>query len=179
MTTKESQESAYTVALLRSLRYSGVKFLRYFTVDVNNNIRCKVKPVDHLSRKNGTNSTLDSQVSIAEVCYGGLPYYADFMIEGTGLDARNVLKIQPDMKSFRMLPYAPKSALVMGNLLDQYSDDPSPLCTRSLLKKVVQKAAEKHNIAFVSSPRWESQPLVCWLCLTFRLGFHSFSSLSV
>jgi glutamine synthetase len=151
MTSKENQESAYATALLRSLHFSGVQFLRYFTVDVNNNVRCKVKPVDHLLKNGNGTTTLDSQVSVAEVCFAGLPHYADHMIDGTGMNARNVLKTQPDLSSFRILPYAPKSALVMCNLLDQYSDEPSPLCTRGLLSKVVKEAAEKHNIAFVSS----------------------------
>lgn len=146
---KQAQVSAHTTALLRSLHFSGVKFLRYFTVDVNNNIRCKVKPVDYLLRNPGTD--LDSQVSIAEVCFAGLPFYADYMIEGTGITAQNVLKLQPDLGSFRILPYAQKSAVFMCNLFDQYSNDPSPICTRGLLSKVVQEAAEKHNISFVST----------------------------
>jgi glutamine synthetase len=142
------EKSAYSTALLRSLQFSGVKFLRYFTIDLCNNIRCKVKPIDHLLRAGDV--SLEHQVSIAEVCYGGLPFYADLMIEGTGMTARNVLRIEPDLSSFRNLPYAKKSAVVMGNLIDQYSNEPSPLCTRSLLRKVIQEAKEKHNIAFVS-----------------------------
>ena len=151
--------SAYTTALLRSLHFSGVKFLRFFTVDVCNNVRCKVKPVDHLllKKKNNNNnnnvavvSSLDYQVSVAEVCYAGLPYYSDHIIDGTGMNAKNVLVIQPDLTSFRILPYAPKSAIVMGNLYDQYTNKPSPFCTRSLLGKVVYDAVEEHNITFVS-----------------------------
>lgn len=150
--------SAYTTALLRSLHFSGVKFLRFFTVDVCNNVRCKVKPVDHLLlKKNNQNnnnmavaSSLDYQVSVAEVCYAGLPYYSDHIIDGTGMNAKNVLVIQPDLNSFRILPYAPKSAIVMGNLYDQYTNEPSPFCTRSLLGKVVYDAVEEHNITFVS-----------------------------
>jgi glutamine synthetase len=150
--------SAYATALLRSLHFSGVKFLRFYTVDVCNNVRCKVKPVDHLLLKNNNNNnnnnnnvlSLDHQVSVAEVCYAGLPYYADYMIDGTGMNAKNVLMIQPDLNSFRILPYSPKSAIVMGNLYDQYTNESSPLCTRSLLGKVVQDAIEKHNITFVS-----------------------------
>jgi glutamine synthetase len=149
-TQKQTKDSAYATALLRSLHSSGVQFLRYFTVDVCNNVRCKAKPVDHLLAA-GSGVSLENQVSIASVCYAGLPYYADFMIAGTGMDARNVLTIQPDLNSFRILPYAKKSAMVMGNLLDQYSDNPSPLCTRGLLCKVVQEAGEDLNIAFVSS----------------------------
>lgn len=141
--------SAYATALLRSLHFSGVKFLRYCTVDVCNNIRCKAKPVDQLLSQHGR-VTLNDQVSIPEVCYAGLPYYADAMIEGTGLTAKKVLILQPDLHSFRILPYAPKSAIVMGNSIDQFTDESSPLCTRSLLSKVVRDAREQHNIAFVT-----------------------------
>ncbi|KAL3928940.1 MAG: hypothetical protein SGBAC_012423 [Bacillariaceae sp.] len=71
------------------------------------------------------------------------------MTPGTGLNARNVLTIQPDLASFRNLPYAPKSALIMGNLMShQHTGEQSPLCTRSLLQWVVQDAKETHNIGF-------------------------------
>lgn len=142
-------QSAYATALLRSLQFSGVKFLRYFTVDLYNNVRCKVKPVDQLLLQS-SNISLEHQVSVAEVCYGGLPYSADVITPGTGLNARNVLIIQPDLTSFRNLPYAPKSALIMGNLMNQYTGEQSPLCTRSLLQRLVQDAKETHNIGFVS-----------------------------
>jgi len=151
MSTTSNQEnevsSAYATALLRSLHFSGVRFLRYCTVDACNNVRCKVKPVDHLLLQQGV-TTLDDQVSIAEVCYAGLPYHADAMVEGTGLDAKNVLILKPDLNSFRILPYARKSAIVLGNSFDQFSNETSPLCTRSMLGRVVREAREHHNIAF-------------------------------
>jgi glutamine synthetase len=144
----EAEKAAYTTALLRSLHFSGVKFLRYMTVDICNNIRAKVKPVDYLL-SSSPSVTLEAQVSVAEVCYGGLPYYGDNMIEGTGITAQNVLSINPDLASFRNLPYATKSAVVMGNLLDQYTNEASPFCCRSLLTKFLLDTAEKDNIAFV------------------------------
>lgn len=91
---------------------------------------------------------MSDQVSIAAVCFAGLPYYADFMQQGTGMTARHVLKVQPDLSSLRILPYAPKTALVMGNALDQYTNQPSPYCTRGLLQRVLREAAEKHNTTF-------------------------------
>ena len=143
-TQRKDEKSAYATALLRSLQFSGVKFLRYFTVDICNNIRCKVKPVDQLLKS----ETLDNQVSVAECCYGGLPPSADILIEGTGMmSARNVLTIQPDLQSFRNLPYAPTSAVVIGNLIDQYNNEPSPLDTREVLSRMVRYAAEKYNIS--------------------------------
>jgi glutamine synthetase len=148
-TNKPSQYTGHTTALLRSLHFSGVQFLRYFSIDACGNIRCKVKPVDYLLKS--AEPTLENQVSIASVCFAGLPFYADEMIEGTGMDSQNVLTVQPDLGSFRILPYAPKTAVVMGNLFDQYSNEPSPYCTRGLLAKIVKHAAEEFNIAFVSS----------------------------
>ena len=148
--TNDAISSAYATALLRSLHFSGVKFLRYCTVDACNNIRCKAKPVDQLLLSQNDRVTLNDQVSIAEVCHAGLPYYADTMVEGTGLTAKKVLILKPDLHSFRILPYAPKSAIVFGYSIDQFTNEPSPLCTRSLLRKVVRDAREQHNIAFVS-----------------------------
>ncbi|CAB9505938.1 Type-1 glutamine synthetase [Seminavis robusta] len=148
MITSQSsaQESAATTALLRSLQFSGVQFLRFVTVDACNNIRSKVKPVKYLLNQEA--KSLDKQVSIAAVCFAGLPHHADYMVDGSGMDARNVLSVQPDLGTFRVLPYAPKSAIVMGNLMDQYTDEPSPFCTRTVLRKVVEQAAQQHNIAF-------------------------------
>ena len=144
----EAASSAYTTALLRSLRFAGVQFLRYYSVDACNNVRCKAKIVDRLLRDN--ESSLNNQVSIAEVCHAGLPYYADAMVDGTGMTAKNVLILQPDLNSFRILPYAPKSAAVFGNSVDQFTNEASSLCTRSLLGRVVREAREEHNIVFVS-----------------------------
>lgn len=144
--TTSQEERAATTALIRSMQFSGVQFLRYTTVDACNNIRSKAKPVQQLIRSNAT--SLNDQVSIAAVCFAGLPHFADYMIEGTGMDAKHVLTVQPDLGTFRNLPYAPKTATVIGNLVDQYTNQPSDLCTRTLLRGVVQRAAEQHNIAF-------------------------------
>lgn len=148
--SNNDETSAYTTALLRSLKFSGVQFLRYCTVDACNNLRVKAKPVQHLLRSSSPAVSLKDQVSIAEVCYAGLPSYADAMVAGTGLNAQNGLILQPDLQSFRILPYAPKSAVVFGNSVDQYTHEPSPFCTRSLLGRLVAEAQQKHNLAFVS-----------------------------
>lgn len=140
-------ESGFTVALLRSLQFSGVKFLRYFVIDAFGNTRCKVRPIDDLLRQ-GHGVSLRHQASIAAVCFAGLPFYADVMVHGSGMDAKNVLTIEPDMNSLRILPYAPKSAIVIGDALDQYTNAASPLCTRSVLKRVIREAEEKHNVSF-------------------------------
>ena len=159
------ETSLYAIALLKSLKYNGnIKFLRYLTIDICNNIRCKVIPIDHLLRKASNTTTdddedndeptifsLNCQVSIATICYGGLPYYADSMVQGTNITASNVVIIKPDISTLQVcLPYVKHSACVIGTLHDQYTNVPSPLCTRTILQNVMNDAAKHCNIEFVS-----------------------------
>ena len=116
-------------------------------MDACGTIRCKATPIEVILAK----KTFQNQVSVAAVCIAGLPTYADMMIAGTGMDAKNVLKLQPDMSSLRILPYASKTAMIMSYAVDQYTNTISPLCTRGLLKRVVEEAAQKYNTAFVST----------------------------
>lgn len=142
-------------ALLRSLQFSGVKFLRLVSLDVTGNLRAKVKPIDSLLCH--PTISLGDQVSIATISCAGLPCYADVMVPGTGLDARDVCKVEPDLNSFRILPYSPKTAAVMGYLTNQYTNESSEYCCKAILRRVIQEAAQNHNIAFVSSksfPMW-------------------------
>jgi hypothetical protein len=69
-------------ALLRALRFAGVEFVRYISVDSSNNIRSKAAPLKRLLK----NNKLDYQVSIAEVCFGGLP--AVWRRNGFRIDSR-------------------------------------------------------------------------------------------
>ena len=147
---QQEAASSATKALLRSLDFQGVQFLRFMTIDACNNIRCKVRPVPYLLKQQNSSpdtSILDTSVSVATVCYAGLPYYADYMIPGTGMNARHVQSLKPDMNTFRVLPYASKSATMICNFSDQYTNEPSELCTRTLLQTVVDKAASL-NIGF-------------------------------
>jgi len=143
---QEDESSACSTALLLSLHFSGVRFLRYFTVDAFNNVRCKAKPVENLlSQKHG----LEDGVSIAEICYAGLPRYADMAVSQTGLTAAKSLVVRPDLSTLRILPYAPSSAMVLGWSVDPFANnDDSPYCTRSLLRRVVRAAKRDHNVAF-------------------------------
>eukprot|EP00934_Nitzschia_sp_Nitz4_P008597 Nitzschia sp. Nitz4//scaffold280_size24494//7710//9206//NITZ4_008391-RA/size24494-snap-gene-0.36-mRNA-1//1//CDS//3329545588//8587//frame0 len=140
-------EQAYTTALLRSLQFSGVKFIRYLMVDSSNNIRAKVKPIDFLLRKQ---ALLDNQASIAKVCVAGMTSYEDSVVPGTGLSAKDYLVLQPDISTFRILPYAPTTAVVMANLKEPFSNGGgrSSLDTRHILQAVMDKAAAEHQIEF-------------------------------
>lgn len=142
--SSEQVVDATNTALLRALKSAGVQFVRYVTVDSSNNTRSKAVPLKRLLKSN----KLDNQVTIAEVCYGGLPAYSDAMVSGSTVDARRVLVVKPDMSTLQVLPYASKTAMVMGSVHDAHTNKVSSLCTRGLLARVLETGANNHAIAF-------------------------------
>lgn len=134
------------IALLRSLRVAGVKFIRYTIVDAHNTIRCKAVPIHFLIERH-LSHPMTSPTSIAQVCFAGLPTTMD-VPKAPNLTASNVLTLEPDLSSLRILPYAPKTAMVMCTAHDQLTQDLSPLCTRGLLERVLQAAREDQGIEF-------------------------------
>jgi glutamine synthetase len=148
---------SYQLAILRSLRSAGVKFLRFTAVDAYNTIRCKTVPLLHamslLPKRNGSSPTtltlpLRSPTSIAEVCFAGLPSHADALVPSSNLSAQNVLTLEPDFASLRVLPHAPKTAMMMCTAHDQRTGELSPLCTRGLLQRVLHEARETMSVEF-------------------------------
>jgi len=152
-------------AILRSLRAAGVNFLRYAIVDAYNTIRCKTVPLPRAfdllpgrtSGNSAVNGPLDKNVSIAEVCFAGLPTHADVPVPAANLSARNVLTLQPDLSSLRVLPYAPRTAMVMCTAHNQRTNELSPLCTRGLLERVLHEAREGMGIKFCVGAELEFQ----------------------
>jgi len=142
--SSSAEKRAYAEALLRTLSFANVKFVRYLALDVCNNARCKAVPTAHL-RKSGS---VEYQVATAKVCFAGLPSFADAMQPETGLDAQDTVVLMPDLSTLRILPYSPKSALVLGNLHDQRTGLLSDLCCRGLLQSILDKAADEHQIGF-------------------------------
>jgi len=140
----KDEREVYVRAILRSLRHAGVKFLRFQSLDAGNAVRVKAVPLEFIERSCG----LDSQVAMAEVVFGGLPSFGDYIQEASGLDATKVLRLIPDIGTLRVLPYATRSAIVLCTLRDTITNDHSELCCRSLLRKIVQEAKDEHKIAF-------------------------------
>lgn len=143
--------------LLHTLQSANIKFLRYASIDITNNLRTKVIPIHDLLQT----FEVYNKVSIAQVCMGGLPSYADVLLPETGLNAQHVLMVQPEMSSLRILPYTMSTAMVFGTLHQCQSridivgqGDKSTLgsvsefCTRSLLHRVLYFAKEEHGIGF-------------------------------
>ena len=162
-----STDDGCQAAILRSLRAAGVKFLRYTVVDAFNTIRCKTVPISHamtkLPSRTQKNSAmklcrpLDNATYQAEVCFAGLPSHADITVPASNLTARNVLTLQPDFSSLRILPYAPQTAMVMCTGHNQQTKELSPLCNRGLLERVLQEARDGVGVEFCVGAELEFQ----------------------
>lgn len=139
-----------TVALLRVLAPS-VEFVQFLGLDLFGSIRCKAIPVRFL--RDNPRRFADG-VDIAKVCIGGLPSYGDVILPETGLTAVGSFHLTPSLSTLRVLPYHPSSAIVLGNFEDWASDnnnmryEVNPFCARSLLQRVVAKAAAVANLQF-------------------------------
>jgi ureidoacrylate peracid hydrolase len=81
-------------SILLAVRAAQVQFLRYAALDCANGIRCKAVPLPRLISKP---DTIHNQVCVAEVCFGGMPGFRDIVITDSGLSARNVLVLKPDL----------------------------------------------------------------------------------
>ncbi|GKY90553.1 hypothetical protein MPSEU_000029000 [Mayamaea pseudoterrestris] len=142
----DSSSSNYSIAIIRTLRSAGVKFLRYSATDLCGNARCKVVPLVYLHKNH---ISVSNGVSFASACFGGLPSYADCIIPETGLTAASgSVRLEPAMETLRILPYARQSALVICNLVDTATGQRSEYCSRSVLQKLLQICKEIHNIGF-------------------------------
>ena len=62
--------------------------------------------------KVSSKAPLDNPVSIAKMCFADLPSYADVPVPVSNLSVRNVLTLQPDFSSLRILLYAPSTAMI-------------------------------------------------------------------
>jgi len=162
-----STDEGCQAAILRSLRAAGVKFLRYTVVDAFNTIRCKTVPISHamtkLPSRTQKNSAmklcrpLDNATYQAEICFAGLPSHADIIVPASNLTGRNVLTLQPDFSSLRILPYAPQTAMVMCTGHNQRTKELSPLCNRGLLERVLQEARDGLGVEFCVGAELEFQ----------------------
>ena len=147
--TRQHVDSSIT-ALLRVLSHAKIKFIRYFTLDIGGNVRCKVIPVDFLrkGKQNGACTFLKG-VAFVKVCIGGFPYYADEILADSGYTATGTVYLRPALATLRVLPYAPDSAIVFGTLHnDNILQTSSDLCCRSLLQRIIDQAKTKHQILF-------------------------------
>mmetsp|Transcript_12492 Transcript_12492/g.23442 ORF Transcript_12492/g.23442 Transcript_12492/m.23442 type:complete len:803 (-) Transcript_12492:61-2469(-) len=143
-------------AILNTLLNANVEFLRFASIDIVNNMRVKAIPVTSLIQSlNGemsvitpTLSMLNGRVCISKASMAAVTCYGDNVVPETGLDTKDVLVLEPDIGTLKILPYSPKSAILFGTLHDQRTGHLSPFCTRGLLARVLETAQEKVGVGF-------------------------------
>ena len=157
--------AAIVQALLRTLAYAKVQFVRCVALDVGGQVRCKVLPVAYLQKNPGkllsfsqrqsttagsSSSNRSGAIQLVKACIGGLPSFGDVVQTQSGFTAQGTLHFEPDLASLRILPYDCSSALVLGNLWDDAesprSANPSDLCCRSLLQNVLERARREYQL---------------------------------
>jgi glutamine synthetase len=141
---QKAQVSGAVMALLNTLNYAKVKFIRFAAVDISNSIRTKVIPVKRLL-SDGLEGFF---IQLAKVNIAALPAFADQIIPETGIDAKDSLVLQPDFSTFRILPYSPSSGMMFGTMHDQRTGKLSEFCTRGILHRVLDTANRKYGIGF-------------------------------
>ena len=68
-----------------TLKAAGVQFLRYTAIGASNTPRAKAVPIDRLLAD--PRQFYGGGLSIAEVCFGGLPSYADHLVPESNLSS--------------------------------------------------------------------------------------------
>lgn len=144
MLPQKAQVSGAAMALLNTLNYTKVKFIRFAAVDISNSIRTKVVPVKRLLSE----GMEGAMTQFAKVNIAGLPAFADEIVPETGIDAKDSLVLQADLSTFRILPYSSSSGMMFGTMHDQRTGKLSEFCTRGILHRVLDTANRKYGIGF-------------------------------
>ncbi|KZT64336.1 glutamine synthetase/guanido kinase [Daedalea quercina L-15889] len=124
----------------------GVRYVRVQWLDLVNTVRFRILPASYFAR---LCRTARPGVCLSRVTLGlvGLQIAAGF--SGTGEDL-----LAFDLDSFRLCPYAPGHAVVMGWFQEKVPAPgaplASPLCPRALLQRVVDAARAEAGLAFLA-----------------------------
>ncbi|OBZ77907.1 Protein fluG [Grifola frondosa] len=131
---------------LQDLQSKHIKYVRIQWVDLTNTVRFRVLPLNYFHKLLSTSAR--PAICLAKVTLGivGLSV-------ARGFEATGEYVYVPDMSSFRICPYAPGHASIMGWFQEK---TPSPsgdlsvnLCPRTLLKRIVNEAQAKAGVSFL------------------------------
>lgn len=123
---------------IEGLKSRGVEYIRLQWVDLINNTRYRVIPIDYFAKILESNRP---SISITK-CVLGLV----FISLAPGFSSIGEYLYVPDMKTLRLCPYAPGHASVMGYFEEKLpikgpGGEPTvkvPLCPRTTLKRIVE-----------------------------------------
>lgn len=139
------------------LKEQGVKLVRIGYVDLSNQYRFRLIPIDRF--QNYTATTGLTAVRALNV----FPFYGDHIPTGIGLNAAGECIIKPDLSTLVQLPYYPQHANVQAFLenkwtpvdaefgkLDLTEDDKYlSTCSRTCLRKIIDVARQEFGITFL------------------------------
>lgn len=134
--------TVYNDAFLDSL---GIEFIRVTWVDLINNVRYRVIPRPYFKR------LLESSrpgISLTKTCLGLIGLR---VAEGFGSTGEDLYAL--DVRSFRICPYEPGHASILGFFQEKVPSPEwglnIPLCPRTLLKRITNDAERHSGVKFL------------------------------
>jgi len=134
--------------IVRIAKRTGINLIYFVYCDNGNLIRGKATHVDHLDRRldSGIGLTVGQQAA----------YDNDLLADIDGMGTAGEARILPDLSTvdkFVALPWAPKRAMIIGDLVKL---DMTPwVCPRTFLKNQIARAADLGmNIMIGLEPEW-------------------------
>ncbi|CAJ0851378.1 8450_t:CDS:2, partial [Entrophospora sp. SA101] len=132
------------VKLITDLKSKGVKFVRLGFMDYCNLHRIRLVPIDRFF-----NDVVNNGLSCAKALFG-LPFYMDTVSVGSGVGVADEMLLFPDLNTIKQIPYHPSHAHCHAFMKEKdASRSGFPLCTRTLLKNVLDKAEKEHGLKFL------------------------------
>jgi glutamine synthetase len=120
--------------ILLQARQAGVKLVRFLYCGNDGLIRGKTAAIEVLD------GALEAGIGLT-VAMQSFTMLDRLVPEGT-FGPVGEIRLVPDLDTFAVLPYAPKSARVLVDML-QLDRTPWPICPRSFLKRMIAQAAER------------------------------------
>jgi len=123
--------------VLNTARTEGVELIRFMYCDFTGVQRGKITSVDDLANRlsHGINLT-KAQMAFTLV---------NTVVPIEGMEPVGELRMMPDPETFTILPWLPSHASMCCDLVES-NGQPYDACTRTWLKRIIQRASEKHGI---------------------------------
>jgi glutamine synthetase len=120
--------------ILLQARQAGVKLVRFLYCGNDGVIRGKTAFIEALE------AALESGIglTVAMQSFSML----DRLVPGATFGPVGEIRLVPDLDTFTLLPYAPKSARVLVDMV-QLDRTPWPVCPRSFLRRMIARAADR------------------------------------
>ncbi|HSF30014.1 MAG TPA: glutamine synthetase family protein [Candidatus Tectomicrobia bacterium] len=117
--------------ILLQARQAGIKLVRFLYCGNDGLIRGKTTAIEALD------GALEAGIGLTVAMQSFT--MLDRLVPGGTFGPVGEIRLVPDLDTFAMLPYAPKSARLLVDLL-QLDHTPWPICPRSFLKRMIAKA---------------------------------------